>query len=166
MADYAAGLQRRDERAKALRQRQIGDQQTLERLRSRTDYVVEPGISGTREQSLQREPIADVQRMPVGEQIVRNPSLLERVIMPTPMTPVPKPKAVSQQPYVQKVQQPPLKNIPSTLYTKGLPSGTAVKKWPTSFKKAFHQPTSDERILKGLKNLDSMSASLLGPKRR
>jgi len=155
MADYAAGfVQRRDEKANALRQRQLDDRQTLERLRGRTDYVVEPGISGTRDQSLQRVSIADTQRLPVGEQIVRNPILLERAIAPPKEIPAPKPRAISTPP---KFQQPSLKNISI---------GPPVKKWPTSFKKAYHQPTSDERILKGLNNLDNMSDRLLGKKGR
>ena len=155
-------LRERDEKADALRQRMLQDQQNLSRLRNRTDYVVQSGVIGTQGQSLQRVPMGDVQRVPVGEQVVRNPSLLKTVIMPTPMPSVPQPRAVSNQPYAPKVQQYPLQHVPSTLYTGGLVTGLPVKKWPTSFKKAFHKPTPDESILKGLHNLDHMSKSLLG----
>lgn len=166
MANYAADfISMREDKANALRQRQLNDQ-SLERVRSRTDYVVEPGISGTREQALQQVPVRDIQRMPVGEQIVRTPSLLEKVIMPTPMKAVPKPKATSTQPYAPRVQQVPLKNVPTTLYTKGPPTGPTTKKWPTSFKKAYQKPTADDTIMRGLNNLDNMSASLLGRKGR
>lgn len=166
MGDYSAEYHYssgRDTKADALRNRQLQDQQqTLTKLRNRTDYVAQPGIVGTREQSLQRIPVEGVQRMPVGEQIVRDPSLLKSVIVPTPMKAVPPAKVVSTKPYASKVQQYPMRKVPSTLYAGGLPTGMPVKKWPTSFKKAFHKPTQDESILKGLHNLDNMSKSLLG----
>jgi hypothetical protein len=166
MSDYAAEYhyhRERDAKADALRNRQLQvQQQTFTKLQNRTDFVAQPGIVGTRDQSLQRIPVEGVQRLPVGEQIVRDPSLLKKAIMPTPMKAVPQPKSVSTRPYAPKVQQYPLKKVPSTLYTGGLQTGMPVKKWPTSFKKAFHKPTQDENILKGLRNLDSMSQSLLG----
>jgi hypothetical protein len=165
MGDYAAeysNIKDRDGKAEALRQRQLQDQQTLTRLENRTDYAVQPGVIGTRSQSLQRSPAPDIQRLPVGEQIVRNPAFLKKAIMPTPMVAVPQPRAVSTQHYAPKVQKYPLKNTPSILYAGGMPTGMPVKKWPTSFKKAFHKPTSDETILKGLQNLDRMSKALLG----
>ena len=166
MGDYAIEyyniLRDRDRKAEALRQRQLQDRQTLTRLENRTDYAVQPGVVGTRDQSLQKSPVPDIQRLPVGEQIVRNPVFLKRAIMPTPMTAVPQPRVVSSQPYAPKVQKYPLKNTPSILYAGGLQTGLPVKKWPTSFKKAFHKPTSDETILRGLQNLDNMSKELLG----
>jgi hypothetical protein len=169
MNNIASGyhaVQDRDRRADAFRQRQLKDQQAFTRLRSRTDYVVQPGVVGTRDQSLQKAPMGDFQRMTSGEQVVRNPDLLKRAIMPTPISPVPQPRSVSTQPYAPKVQKYPLQHVPSTLYTGGLQTGLPVKKWPTSFKKAFHKPTQDETILKGLHNLDNMSRSLLGGPRR
>ena len=169
MSDYSAeyvNIRDRDEKAEALRQRQLQDQQTLTRLGNRTDYAVQPGVIGTRSQSIQRSPVPDIQRLPVGEQIVRNPAFLKRAIMPTPMAAVPQPRAVSTQPYAPKIQKYPMKNTPSILYAGGLPTGMPVKKWPTSFKKAFHKPTSDETILRGLQNLDSMSNKLLGRTKR
>jgi len=155
----------RDSKADALRQRQLQDQQTLMRLQNRTDYVAAPGAVGTRGQSLQRVPMGDVQRLPVGEQIVRNPALLKQAIMPTPMKAVPPAKPVSTRSYSPNIQRP-MQRVPSTLYTGGMQTGLPVKKWPTSFKKAFHKPTADENILKGLHNLDSMSKSLLGTPRK
>jgi len=155
-------LNDRDGKADGLRKRQLQDQQTLERLQNRTDYVVQPGSIGTRNQSLGRMPMGDIQRISAGQQIVQNPAFLKRVIMPTPMPSVPRPIPVSTKPYVQKIQKPPLKNVVSILYAGGIQTGMPVKKWPTSFKKAFHKPTPDESIMRGLNNLDSMSSSLLG----
>lgn len=152
----------RDDKAEALRQRQLQSQQNLMRLQRRTDYVVQPGVIGTQGQSLRKIPMGDVQRLPVGEQIVRDPALLKRVIMPTPMPSVKKPVAVSSEPYVPRVDNPPLKKTPSILYSMGLSTGVPVKKWPTSFKKATHKQTVDESIMKGLNNLDRMSKRLLG----
>lgn len=169
MSDYSAeyhNVRERDEKAEALLRRLAQDRQNLTRLRARTDYVVQPNIVGTQSQALRRAALPeDYQRYPVGEQIVRDPALLKSVMVPTPMKAVPPAKAVSSNPYVQKIQKPPLKNIPSTLYAGGIPTGMPVKKWPTSFRKAY-KPTADESILKGLKNLDNMSASLLGKKGR
>jgi hypothetical protein len=163
MGNYSAeyhNVRDHNEKANALRQRQLNDQLALTRLKSRTDYVVEPGVIGTQNQSLQRIPMGDYQRLPVGEQIVRDPSSMREVIMPTPMKAVPPAKAVSVQPYSPKIQQP-LTKVPSTLYAMRLPTGAPVKKWPTSFKKVFHKPTMDENILRGLNNLDGMSRSLM-----
>lgn len=161
-ASYYCNTCERDDKAEALRQRQLQDQQNLSRLQRRTDYVVQPSIIGTQNQSLQRIPMGDFQRVTVGEQIVHNPALLKRVIMPTPMPSVPRPVPVSTHPYVKKIQKPPLKNIPSTLYIGEIQTGMPVKKWPTSFKKAFHKSTPDENIMRGLNNLAHMSKSLLG----
>jgi hypothetical protein len=164
MGDYSAeyhAVRDRNGKADALRQRQLDDERTLTRLKNRTDYVVEPGVIGTQSQSLQRIPMGDYQRLSAGEQIVRNPSSMREIIMPTPMKAVPPTKAVSIRPYSPKIQQP-LTKVPSTLYAVRLPTGTPVQKWPTSFKKAFHKPTSDETILRGLNNLDNMSKSLMG----
>jgi hypothetical protein len=169
MGDYAAdyyNIRDQDRKAEALRQRQLQDQQTLTRLENRTDYAVQLGVVGTRGQALQRSPVPDIQRLPVGEQIVRNPSLLKKAIAPTPMPAVPQPRAIGNQHYTQKIQKSPLKNTPSILYAGGMPTGLPVKKWPTSFKKAFHKPTTDEMVLKGLQNLDNMSNKLLGKPRR
>jgi hypothetical protein len=152
----------RDVKAEGLRQRQMQDQESLSLLQRRTDYVVQPGVIGTQSQSLQRIPVGDFRRLPVGEQIVRNPDFLKRVIMPTPMPNVQRSVPINTKPYVQRIQKPPLKNTPSILYTGGMPTGMPVKKWPTSFKKAFHKPTPDESIMRGLNNLDHMSKSLLG----
>lgn len=159
---YYVKNERDRSKAEALMQRQLKDQQTLLKLQRRTDYVVQPGIVGTRDQSLMRSPVGDIRRVPIGQQIVQDPTLLKRVIMPTPMPNVPRPVPVSTKPYVQKIQKSPMKNIPSILYAGDLQTGIPVKKWPTSFKKAFHNPTPDERIMKGLSNLDNMSKSLLG----
>ena len=159
--DYYHIRQQQNDKAEALRQRQLQDQQRFKRLENRQDFVAQPGVVGTRTQAVQRAPLRDVQPMPVGEQIVRNASFLKQAIMPTPMKAVPPPKAVSVKPYTPKVQQP-MNKVPSILYTGGMPTGMPVKKWPTSFKKAFHKPTYDEMILKGLNNLDNMSNALLG----
>jgi hypothetical protein len=149
-----------DLKAEALRQRQLRDQQTLMRLENRTDYVIQPGVIGTRSAALQRYPVPDIQRLPARERIVR------KAIMPTPKPAVPQPRAVSTQAYAPKIQKYPLKNTPSILSAGGMPTGLPVKKWPTSFKRAFHKPTSDETIMRGLQNLDHMSKELLGRPRR
>jgi hypothetical protein len=155
----------RDDKAEDLRKRQLQDRQTLSRLQNRTDYVgQQPGSIGTLNQSLGIVPMGDIQRVSAGQQIVQNPAFLKQVIMPTPMPSVARPIPVSNKPYVQKIYKPPLKNVTSILYAGGIQTGMPVKKWPTSFKKAFHKPTSDESIMKGLNNLDSMSSSLLGKK--
>ena len=169
LTDYAAdyyNMRDRDAKAEALRQRQLQDQQRFMQLQNRRDYVAPQGTVGTRMQATQRMPMQGVQRLPAGEQIVRNPSLLKRAIMPTPMKAVPQPKSVSTQPYAPKVKPYPMQKSPSILYAGGLQTGMPVKKWPISFKKAFHKPTQDETILKGLNNLDSMASSLLGKGRR
>ncbi len=153
----------RDDRADALRNRQLKDQQTLARLQNMMDYVgQQPGVIGTRNQSLGIVPMGDLQRVSAGQQIVQNPAFLKQVIMPTPMPQVQRPIPVSTKPYVQKIQKPPLKNVASILYSGGIQTGVPVKKWPTSFKKAFHKPTPDESIMRGLSNLNGMSRSLLG----
>jgi hypothetical protein len=110
--------------------------------------------------------MGDIQRVSAGQQIVQNPAFLKQVIMPTPMPSVARPIPVSKKPYVQKIQKHPLTDIPSTLYAGGIQTGMPVKKWPTSFKKAFHKPTPDESIMRGLNNLDGMSRSLLGGRKR
>jgi hypothetical protein len=158
MSDYSAEyhhIRDRDGKAEALRQRQLQNQQTLMRLENRNDRVIQ-------NQSIQKSPTQNIQRVPMEKQVAQNPSFLKRAVMPTPMKAVPQPRAASTQPYAPKIQKYPLKNTPSILYAGGLPTGMPVKKWPTSFKKAFHKPTSDETILKGLQNLDNMSKELLG----
>lgn len=163
MAYYAAEnrivIQDRDRKAEALRQRQLDEQRTLTRLQGRTDYAVEPNVVGTRNQSVQRVPVDEYQRLPVGEQIVRNPALLRGAIAPAPVVAaIPQPRAVSTPP----TKKYPLKNTQSILSAGGMPTGMPVKKWPTSFKNAFHTPTTDETIMRGLDNLDNMSKKLLG----
>ena len=170
MGDYSEeyhliSAMERDRKAESLRHRQLQDQQTLARLENRNNHVVQPVVTGTQGQNLRR-PVPDIQRLPAKEQIARNPAFLKKTIMPTPMMAVPQPRAVSTQSYAPKIQKSPLKNTPSILYAGGLPKGMPVKKWPTSFKKAFHKPTSDETILRGLQNLDSMSNKLLGRTKR
>jgi hypothetical protein len=148
-----------------MRERQaLQQQQEYARLRNRTDYVVGSDAVGTRAQSMQQVPLGNPQRLSAGEQIVQNPTMLKRVIMPAPV-PVSNPvsKAVAK-PSSSKVQKSPMVNTKSILYTGGMPTGMPVKKWPTSFKKAFHKPTSDESIMKGLNNLNNMSRKLLGGK--
>jgi hypothetical protein len=162
VADSYYVARERDSKAESLRNRQLRDQQKLLRLQNRTDYVVQPGVIGTQGQSLRRAPMGEFQRVPVGQQIVQDPALLKRVIMPTPMPSVPRPVAVSTKPYIQKIQKPPMQAMPTILYAGGLPTGIPVKKWPSSFKKAFHKPTADESIMRGLSNLDNMSKSVLG----
>jgi hypothetical protein len=99
-------------------------------------------------------PIPDVQRLSAGEQITRNPSLLKQAIMPqTQTSAVQKPIPVSTKPYVQKIQKPRATDIIT-----GLPT----HRWPTSFKKAYHKPTPDEKIMSGVNNLDHMARKLLG----
>ena len=168
LSDYAADyyhLRNSDARADALRQRQLQDQQKVMQLQNRRDYVVQPGVVGTRGQALHRVPMQDVQRVPVGEQIVNNPAMLKKAIMPsTPMRAALPPKMMSTKQYAPKIERP-LKSVPSMLYMGGIQTGAPVKKWPTSFKKATHKPTPDESIMKGLKNLDRMSDALLGKRR-
>lgn len=166
--DYYHVQRKQEDAAQALRQRQLNDQQQFTRLANRKDYVVQTGAVGTKKQFIQPTPsMQDVQRMPVGEQITRNPSLLKRAIMPTmptPMKAVPQPRAVSTQPYIPQVKKP-MQKTPSMLFITGMQGATPVKKWPTSFKKVYHKPTSDELLLKGLRNLDSMSNAVLGKPR-
>jgi hypothetical protein len=79
---------------------------------------------------------------------------MRQTIMPqAPVSPIQRSVPVTPKSSVQKIHAPPVTNIIT---------GMPIKKWPTSFKKAFHKSTPDEKIMSGVNNLDHMSRKLLG----